>query len=45
MVGTAVFMVMGFCKLPPSILLGVEDSVLVEKREELIEEHLNALNV
>ena len=34
-----------FCKLSPLIFLGEEDPVLVEKWEEPIEEHLNALDV
>ena len=45
MVRTPVFIIMGFCKLSPLISLDEEDSVLGEKREELIEEHLHALNV
>ena len=45
MVGTTVFIIMGFYKLSPLISLDEEDSVLGEKREELIEEHLHTLNV
>ena len=45
MVKTSVFIIMGFCKLLPPMLLGEKDSILVEKWEEQIEEHLNALDV
>ena len=33
----SVFVIMGFCKLSPLILLNEEGSVLGEKRKELIE--------